>query len=195
MTTSDLLQSLTVGIILVSLSVFIQVTVTLLVLKLFLRMSRWGASSHNYWKRAFVLTCLILIVISDHLVQIHVWGSVFYFLSYFTDFWRSQYFAAQTYTTLGYGNILLPPERSMLAGWLALTGLLMIGWSTALFAYLIAKHHDAHMVSGRPQYLGPMTTAAMAAMTTTQQRKMRLGRMCRLDAEAIGQLQIAHKIL
>jgi hypothetical protein len=27
---------------------------------------------------------------------------------------------------------------------LALTGLLLIGWSTALFAYLIGKYHDAH---------------------------------------------------
>ena len=149
-TTLDLLHNLTVAIVLVGTSVSIQVTVTLLVLKLFVRMVSWGESPHGYWKRALVLTCLILLVISDHLVQIHVWGSVFYFLSYFSDFWTSQYFAAQTYTTLGYGNILLPQDRSMLAGWLALTGLLMIGWSTALFAYLIAKYHDAH-ISDRPR--------------------------------------------
>jgi hypothetical protein len=83
-------------------------------------------------------------MIGNHLFQIHIWGSTFYFLSCFPDFWTAQYFAAQTYTTLGYGDLLLPPERRMLAGWLALTGLLMIGWSTALFAYLIAKYHDAH---------------------------------------------------
>jgi Ion channel len=149
-TTLDLLHNLTVAIALVSTSVSIQVTVTLLLLKLFARMMLWGHSPHGYLKRALVLTCLILVVISDHLAQIHVWGSAFYFLSYFSDFWRSQYFAAQTYTTLGYGNILLPPERSMLAGWLALTGLLMIGWSTALFAYLITRYHDAQMASDRP---------------------------------------------
>ena len=31
----------------------------------------------------------------------------------------------------------------MLEGWLALTGQLMIGWSTGLFAYLITKYYEA----------------------------------------------------
>jgi hypothetical protein len=150
MTTPDLLQDLTVAVMLVFVSVFIQVTFTLLVLNIFSSTLTWLERHRTYWMRGFVLACLILIMILDHLVQIHVWGSAFYVLSYFADFWRSQYFAAQTYTTLGYGNILLAPERSMLAGWLALTGLLMIGWSTALFAYLIARYHDAHMVADRP---------------------------------------------
>jgi hypothetical protein len=95
------------------------------------------------------LTVLILAIIVDHLLQIHVWGSAFYALSYFADFWTSQYFAAQTYTTLGYGDLLLPQARGMLAGWLALTGLLMVGWSTALFVYLITKYHEAHLASDR----------------------------------------------
>jgi hypothetical protein len=37
----------------------------------------------------------------------------------------------------------------MLAGWLALTGLLMVGWSTALFVHLITKYHEAHPASDR----------------------------------------------
>ena len=81
-----------------------------------------------------------------NLFQMHIWGVAFY-LSYFADFWTAQHFAAQTYTTLGYGDILLPPERRLLAGWLALTGLLMVGWSTALFAYLVTKYADAHPLS------------------------------------------------
>ncbi len=31
----------------------------------------------------------------------------------------------------------------MLEGWLGLTGQLMIGWSTGLFAYLITKYYEA----------------------------------------------------
>jgi hypothetical protein len=159
-TTLDLLQNLTVAAILVCITVFIQVTATLLVLKLFSSLTVRGEPHPSYWVRALTLTSMILIIILDHLVQIHLWGSTFYLLSYFPDFWTSQYFATQTYTTLGYGNILLPPKHRMLAGWLALTGLLMIGWSTALFAYLIAKHHDAHMVSdSRP--IGERPSARM----------------------------------
>jgi hypothetical protein len=143
-TTPDLLHNLTVSFVLLSLSVFIQMAFTLFLLRIFSGFTAGRHHRHSYWMRSFMLTCMLFIVILDHLVQIHVWASAFYFLSYFPDFWSSQYFTAQTYTTLGYGNILLPPEHSLLAGLLALTGLLLIGWSTALFAYLIGKYHDAH---------------------------------------------------
>lgn len=145
MTTLDVLQNLAVGIALVCVSFSIQVTATLLVVNFFARASLRSGPCPSYLHRGFILTCLIFAVIIDHLFQIHVWGVVFYLLSYFGDFWTSQYFAAQTYTTLGYGDLLLPPTRRMLAGWLALTGLLMIGWSTALFAYLISKYHESHV--------------------------------------------------
>jgi len=141
-TTYDLLQNLAVGIALVCISV--QVTATLLVVHFFTRASLRAGPRPGYVHRGLILTCLILTLIIDHLFQIHVWGVIFYLLSYFGDFWTSQYFAAQTYTTLGYGDLLLPPAHRMLAGWLAITGLLMIAWSTALFAFLITKYHESH---------------------------------------------------
>ena len=144
MTPLDIAQNLIVGIVLVCVSVFIQVTVTLLIVRVFPRLALAVERRPGYWLRCGALTGLILSIIGDHLFQVHVWASAFYLLSYFPDFWTSQYFAAQTYTTLGYGDLLLPPERRMLSGWLALTGLLMIGWSTALFAYLINRYQEAH---------------------------------------------------
>ena len=145
MTTQDLLQIVAVGIALVCTSVFIQVMITMLVVNFFSRSTLRRGSRPGYLRRMIVLICLILTIVVDHLFQIHVWGVAFYLLSYFDDFWTSQYFATQTYTTLGYGDLLLPPTRRMLAGWLSLTGLLMIGWSTALFAYLITKYHETHV--------------------------------------------------
>jgi Ion channel len=147
MTTLDLLQNLATSVVLVCISVLIQVMVTLVILKFFSRAILRVEARSSYWRQVFVLTGLILTIIADHLLQIHVWGSAFYLLSYFPDFWTSQYFAAQTYTTLGYGDLLLPPARRMISGWLALTGLLMIGWSTALFAYLLTRYHEKHLVS------------------------------------------------
>ena len=86
---------------------------------------------------------MVLTILAGHLIQISVWALAFYLSAFFDDYWTAQYFVAETYTTLGYGDLLLPPDRRMLAGWLAITGLLMVGWSTALFAYLITRYHDA----------------------------------------------------
>jgi len=38
-----------------------------------------------------------------------------------------------TYTTTGYGDLVLPPEWRLVGAIEALTGILMCGWSTAFF--------------------------------------------------------------
>jgi len=45
------------------------------------------------------------------------------------------YFSAETYTSLGYGDVVPSGDLRMLAGVEALNGLLLIGWS-ASFAYI-----------------------------------------------------------
>ena len=45
------------------------------------------------------------------------------------------YFSAETYTSLGFGDVFPVGEMRLLAGIEALTGLLMIGWTTS-FTYL-----------------------------------------------------------
>lgn len=147
MTTLDLLQNLILGIVLVCVSIFVQVAVSLIVLRVFPRLASLVDRRPTYWRRSGVLAFLIIAMLVGHLLQMHVWGSAFYLLSYFPDFWTAQHFASQTYTTLGYGDILLPLQRRMLSGWLALTGLLMVGWSTALFVYVVTKHLEPHGIS------------------------------------------------
>jgi hypothetical protein len=42
-----------------------------------------------------------------------------------------------TFTTVGYGDVVLPPCWHLLSVGLALNGLLMAGWSTALLVYVV----------------------------------------------------------
>jgi len=42
-----------------------------------------------------------------------------------------------TFTTVGYGDVLLPECWHLLSVGLALNGLLMAGWSTALLVYVV----------------------------------------------------------
>jgi voltage-gated potassium channel len=143
-------QNLTVAVLLVGVSVLVQVGVTSLALGLFPRLALLVERRPGYWMRFGALAGLIFLILLGNLALVHIWGFAFYLLDYFDNFWDAQHFAAETFTTLGYGDILLPPERRSLAGWLALTGLLMVGWSTALFAYLITKYRDAHEASDGP---------------------------------------------
>jgi hypothetical protein len=49
------------------------------------------------------------------------------------------YFSAVTYTTTGYGDLLLPAEWRLVGSVEALTGILMCGWSTGFFFAIVSR--------------------------------------------------------
>lgn len=80
------------------------------------------------------LACGLMLI---HLAEIGVWG-VFYLLQEcMPDVWTAVYFSGVTYSTLGYGDIVLPGQWRMLAPIEAMTGILMCGLSTGLFFAII----------------------------------------------------------
>jgi voltage-gated potassium channel Kch len=49
------------------------------------------------------------------------------------------YFSAVTYTTTGYGDVVLPTEWRLVGAVEALTGILMCGWSSG-FWFVVVSH-------------------------------------------------------
>jgi len=107
---------------------------------------------HGYLPRAAWLPpnikvlAAVLGALCSHVLQITVFGGAYYFLAddqflghlagQFEDsFINYLYFSAETYTSLGLGDVYPLGWLRMLAGMEALTGLLMISW-TASYTYL-----------------------------------------------------------
>ena len=82
--------------------------------------------------------CLLL-----HLVQILAWALFYEWHDTFPDIASSVYFSAVTYTTTGYGDLVLPREWRIVGGVEALTGILMCGFSTGLFYAVFSKSFNA----------------------------------------------------
>jgi len=80
------------------------------------------------------MACWVLLI---HVVEIVVWGLTYFWLGCLPDARTACYFSAVTYTTLGYGDVVLPLQWRMLAPMEALTGILMCGLSTGLFFAII----------------------------------------------------------
>lgn len=68
-----------------------------------------------------------------HLLQIMVWAVYFNASGAFAELSTAFYFSSVTYTTTGFGDILLPDDRRLMAGIQSLTGILMCGVSTGFF--------------------------------------------------------------
>jgi hypothetical protein len=77
-------------------------------------------------------------IILLHMIEIAIWA-VFYFMrSLFADFETSLYFSTTSYTTIGFGDVLLPRGWRMLGGIEAVSGVLLCGLSTA-FVFAIVN--------------------------------------------------------
>jgi len=58
------------------------------------------------------------------------------------DFPSAAYFSAVTYTTTGYGDLVLPVSWRLVGAVEALTGILMCAWSTGFFLAIFGRMHD-----------------------------------------------------
>ena len=85
------------------------------------------------------LTCWLILV---HLVEIAVWGLFYYWHGCLPDAESAIYFSGVTYTTVGYGDLVLAKPWRIFAPLEALTGILMCGLSTGLFFALVSRWHD-----------------------------------------------------
>jgi hypothetical protein len=77
-------------------------------------------------------------MISFHMLEIGVWAAVYWRVGALPDPTSSMYFSAVTYTTTGYGDVVLPLDWRVLGGVEALTGILMCGWSTGFFFAMVS---------------------------------------------------------
>jgi ion channel len=82
------------------------------------------------------LTCWLILI---HVVEISVWGLFYFWRGCLPDAESAFYFSGVTYTTVGYGDLVLPRPWRMLAPLEALTGILMCGLSTGLFFALVSR--------------------------------------------------------
>ena len=85
---------------------------------------------------------LVFELLLVHIVQIVLWGLYFRALGIFEGLRVALYFAAVTYTTLGYGDVVAGPTWILEAGALAIIGWLMFGRSTGVLVWILGRHYE-----------------------------------------------------
>lgn len=105
------------------------------------RLREWARAAHSFPQTTGLLIVVALWVLLLHLVEIGAWAALYLRSGAIGDLASALYFSAVTYTTTGYGDIVLPPSWRIDGAIEALTGILMCGWSTGFFFAVVSRVH------------------------------------------------------
>jgi hypothetical protein len=88
----------------------------------------------------FGLAVLLMLVL--HLLDMCIWAAVLNRVALVPDLRSSLYFTANSYTTLGYGNVPLGLGWRELSPIMAISGLFTFGWTTSVMFNVVGYQHD-----------------------------------------------------
>jgi len=98
-----------------------------------------GIAASGFWPAAWLVIRIAYGLVAIHLIEIAVWAIYYWRQECLPDLESSFYFSGVTYTTVGYGDIVLPEHWRLLGPVEGLTGILMCGLSTGFFFATLSR--------------------------------------------------------
>ncbi|GAA3892115.1 potassium channel family protein [Sphingomonas limnosediminicola] len=78
-------------------------------------------------------------IVAIHTVEIWVYALLYDGIGAFRTFEEALYFSTVTYSTIGYGDVVMRREWRILGSIEGANGILMLGWSTAFLVSLLSQ--------------------------------------------------------
>lgn len=88
---------------------------------------------------AFILTATVCALFVLHLLHVFVWAIAYSAKGFFESFADSMYYSAASYSTVGYGDLVIEGPGRFFGPFEAMTGVLMFGWSTGIIVLIATR--------------------------------------------------------
>lgn len=134
-----MLLNLTFGVVIIGITVSIQGFGTSFWIKHLIKSNKGVVDHENYNGlnkrsiRILISTAVFLLLLNFS--EAIIWGFLYFLLPGITEFEsleKAIYFSLVTFTSLGYGDITISSNNRILAGFEAMNGILLLGWSTTM---------------------------------------------------------------
>ena len=80
---------------------------------------------------AKIISAVFIVFLLSHTVHIYLWAGSLWILGALPGYENALYFSLVTYTTVGYGDVVLGPEFRIFGAMASVCGILMFGLTTA----------------------------------------------------------------
>ncbi len=134
-----MLKQLIIGSTIVSVTVVIEVAAMEFAIKILGRFGPWLSTPPYSHKSIISLIGVTLWLLGAISVSVWVWAALFIGIGVFDTLEAALYFAIVAFTTLGFGDIIMPLEWRLLSGLCAANGLLLFGLSTAFLVEFLRQ--------------------------------------------------------
>jgi voltage-gated potassium channel len=114
----------------------------MLLLIRWLARTREVLESPSVYRRVGLLLRLFVCIVLLHLIQVFLWAFVFLRAGELPNLETAVYFSLATYTTIGFGDVVLRPGWRVLAGIEGLSGLVLVGWSSAFVFAIVNRMYE-----------------------------------------------------
>ena len=137
--TLAMMNPISVAAMIVSVCLLLHVAGILLMAEWLLRHREYLEHRAGWMRHAILLILVFSGIMCLHIIETNLWAAFYYGQGLFNDFETSLYFSLTSYTTIGYGDVLLPQKWRLLGPIEGISGVLLCGISTAfIFAVISA---------------------------------------------------------
>jgi len=124
---------LALGFLTMSICLVFQAIASVLAVRYFARATK-RPPGRKPWRSIFrQFSVLMMMLMIGNIAQVAFWALLYRALGAFEDFETAMYFSGVTFTSLGYGDVVLQGRIRLLGPLQAASGLMMYGITTAFF--------------------------------------------------------------
>ena len=135
------LVQLLVGSALIAITVVIHIMGIVGLVRLLANWVPHLGSSTSYLGMLELLIITVVGLVLLHTAEIWVWAVFYMLIGEFAEIHRALYFSTVTFSTLGYGDIVLTDRWNLVSSFEAVNGVILFGISTAFVFSVIQKIH------------------------------------------------------
>jgi len=135
-----MLANLGLGTAVMSLTVLLHTVGLVLLTRLMLGTIAWFRLHRHDFGRIVAMIATVQGLFLIHAIEIWMWAIVYLVLGLLPTLEGALYFSTSTFSTIGYGDIVLADEWRLLGALEGVNGFLLIGWSTAYLVAASTRH-------------------------------------------------------